>query len=516
MKSSEPDEVVKGDKSRLYWYLAWVLLLAAVPVRMIFFTGYGALADDVNDAMLARWVLDTGLNPQISHCYRVMHVLPRSLFYWIMGESTFAFAMPILFFALGTHAMSILLARDTFGNRGAFLTSLLFLSSPYETMCSTMGVPDYIIACFCTACAWFCYRGVTRRHWLYMILGALCFTGALLTKTSALGFLMVISAATVLWITRWRQWAFFWGSMLLLVGAICVADYFYSEHFFRWYWFNNFFHGADVSDRLRQVWMALPKYLFHKSEYGTWMFGITGWIAMAGVLAAVVCLIMKKARAGASVILLGFLMLLIIEFMPHKLTLKGYYSHWRVFRYLAYVVPAIYLPAAFFIEMLFRMKPRRVWTSLAVVLLVIVVGINAYQTPRVTRASCDAMRDGRALIKYLKNNPPPQGLTIHADQWKCDRLKTMWHPQVTTHKLDHHSHYPPTPEERQKVLGSIEDAIVITGGAGLAWYGSLGYILNLVDAQFDPPANWELLFEREAQEEVWRREPMRVWRVVSR
>src|SRR5204862_7903252 len=88
------------------------------------------------------------LDPNDFMHYRVVNIVMRGLLYRLFSPNELAFVLPILAFALATHAVTVVVAGELLGARAAALTSILFLATPYETLASTANVPDYFPAFF--------------------------------------------------------------------------------------------------------------------------------------------------------------------------------------------------------------------------------------------------------------------------------------------------------------------------------------------------------------------------------
>jgi hypothetical protein len=236
---------------------------------------------------------------------------------------------------------------------------------------------------------------------------------------------------------------------------------------------------------------------------------VTGWVALAGFFWAVARLTFGRRSPADVFVLLCLVFVLLFEFMPHKLTLTGYYSHPRAFRYLATIVPVVYLPAAYWLDAIWgRVRPA------GVVVLVMAAVFNLLQVPVVTEPSTDPNSEGRALVRFLKANLPDENETIHADHAKCKRISGLLQSKdrpvalrciVTLDK-----------SEQRKMLLDITEGIVVTGGAEMAWYGDPAFLVNLSELDLSAPSHWTLIFHREGPLTPWRREPLAVWKVEPR
>jgi len=494
-----------------YWLLAWLCVVLAIPLRLYYFAGFG-LGDDGNESLsLIYFAERLRLNPQDFLHYRLVNMLIRGLAYRFFSVSEMSFILPILVFALGTHAVSLLLARDLFGSRAAFLTSLLFLVTPYETLASTANVPDYFHALFFVACAWSAYRGHLERSPRLMALAALFLFLGVLNRLFALLLLPVFGLLTLVTLGRWRGWLAFWGTLATLVALLCLADYFYSGSPYRWLVYNSFggVGGIDVTNIVGLVLMTYPRYLFFRDDFGNWMFGITGWCGALGALLALGRLITRRAGPAEVLLVLAFFVFGgLFEFMPHKLTLHAYYSHPRIFRYLAQISPVVYLCGGYFLEQLCRSR----WTvGVGVLAAAAVALVGIQQTPRVAEPLHDANRDGRRLVAYLRATASDGPTDLYTDFWRVDRIRAQYHRGYLVWNL--HGVTPDSKQEKVDFLKGVRRGLVVTGGATLPWYSGLDLIISLSRLDFAVPDNWTLVEQFDGKVTQWRAEPLRIWSV---
>ena len=499
-----------------WWTLAWLCLVLAVPLRLAFFAGFG-LGDDPGESLsLIAFAQHLRLNPGDSMHYRVINVVLRGLLYRVFSINELAFVLPILAFALGTHALSIFLARDLLGARGAFLTSLLFLVTPYETLASTANVPDYINAFFGVACAWAAYRGYHRRSDRYMALAAVFVVLGLFNRLSAVLLAETLGVATLFTLRQWRRWLALWAGFAVLVGLMCLADFFYSGLPYGWIvnYSGPVMGGYDVTSVLGYELMVYPRYVFHHNEYPNWMFGLTGWCAALGALLALGRAILRRAGGAEWFVVLAFFVFVgLFEFMPHRLTLHGYWSHPRIFRYLAQISPALYLSGAYLLDQLWAVGPRGSPVGLGAVLCVPIALFGLQQTPRVAGPLCDANRDGRQLIAYLRTIATDKPVPLFTDSWRKLLIQTQYPRHDTAWML--HAVGPDSKDEKVSFLRSVREGLVITGGATLPWYSGIDLIVSLSRLDFTVPPTWTLLRQFDGQLASWRVEPLRVWSVKS-
>jgi hypothetical protein len=236
------------------------------------------------------------------------------------------------------------------------------------------------------------------------------------------------------------------------------------------------------------------------------------------VAGAVVALLMWMVRRGgiaASVIVIYCVgSFFIFNFMPHKLTLHGYYSHYRVWRYIGQIAPVIYLAAVFFVELLNRAgeHSHRRWLKGWGTALGVAVALHALSImPETVRPSLDANADGRKLVQFFRTAAVPEGSVLYVDSVKAMWMSAVFYPDNMRYQV--------TPfvsvdrEKTRQFLLGLTSGVVVTGGSTLGWYGNVDMNFDLEWCGVTPPPNWKLLYQFDAPVAPWRREPLRVWRV---
>jgi hypothetical protein len=500
-----------SGRSRL-WYrrLAWVAIVAAIPLRLYFFYGYG-LGDDMNFATTPINVVESGrLDFHDHHTDRPLMLLPQVLAFWLLPVGDFSFVLPILVFALATQIVTMGFVRELLGEGAAAAVSLLFLATPFETLVATSFVPDCILGFYSVACVWACYHGFVRRRVGAMALGGVLLVCTLFVKSAATLLFPVFGLATLCGRRFPRGWAALWTACAMGLAGMCAVYWALAGDPLHW-WMHRAAPpwGHDVTDQLAWTLSVYPKYLYgHDPDFGGWMFGITAQLGLLGAMIAT-GVAFRRREPPAVTVALGLLYLLLVNFMPHKIDLTAYYSHPRIFRYLAQVAPFVYVGAAFLVAWLAgRGGPGRM---LAGVVTILAVGFGLYQTPRATEPSWDSNADGRAVSEFFRRRGPAPGAAIHCDFWYCERLHDMHYPESKEWRFD--SFTSSDADAKTAFLERIEDGYVITGGAGLAWYSTREWLFNLGEMDFLPPADWTLLYERVGSPRRWRREPLRIWYV---
>lgn len=502
-----------SENEKRYWLAAWIVFLLSIPFHLYLYSGIG-LGDDHNETATLINFADNGrLDMRDFAHYRIVNVLLRGGLFMLFNPNEWALIAPIFVTALLLQIVTIIFANDLFGSRGALFTAILIAVTPYEALASTMNVPDYFHGLFGVLCAWCIYRGIERESSLWMVAASSAFMLGMLNRLSILLMVPVIGLFCLATYRKFRPWAVFWGSLGVLIAALCVFDRYYSGEYFRWFYFNAGGAGADVTDVIWFVWGVYPRYLLLQNDHGGFLFGLTGWLTLAGGLVS--ALAIARRQAGKTEYFLAaafFLYLGLFEFMPHRMTLERYYSHPRIFRYLAQVTPVFYLCAGYALTRLSAAKSIAGRGASSLVIFA-VVSFGVYQSFVVTYPSRDGNQDGRALIQYIKQHPFPENSLINTDYWRIHWISGQMHPKAARLHWRYNGVAPDSKEKKIEFLQSIREGIVITGGSTAVWYSGIELILNLSTLDFEVPKNWELLFEIPGQEEQWRVEPLRVWSV---
>jgi len=504
-----------GSADSRYMSLAWLVLALALALRLVFFVGYG-LGDDSNESTaVGNFARTLRLYPWDFMDYRVMDIVPRGLVYRFFGPSELAFILPILVMALGTHGASIVFARELLGTRAAFFTSVAFLVTPYETLASTANVPDYALAFFGVVAAWAALRGYRRGSPGYMAVAACCIGLAFLNRMAAILLLPPFAVATLGTLRLWRCWLSFWGTLVGIFALFCVADFYYSGSPYRWVWFNSAggVGGHDVTDILGYVLMIYPRYLFGQDDFRNRMFGLTAWCGVLGVALALGRVVARRASTAEWVLLIAFFVFGgMFEFLPHKLTLRAYWSHPRIFRYLATVAPVFYLNAGYFLDRTWDLRLLRSPLRLGPIVCAAMVAVGLQQTPRVIEPLADSSRDGRRLLAWLPSQRKSTPVPLYSDSWRIAWIRALYPKYWEAWTL--HGVVADTRAKKVHFLQAVPPgALVITGGATLPWYSGIDLIVSLSRLSFTVPPNWTLLQEFDGKRAPWRAEPLRVWSV---
>jgi hypothetical protein len=344
-----------------------------------------------------------------------------------------------------------------------------------------------------------------------MALGGVALACAFFVKFAAALLIPIAGIATIASWRQWRGWLAFWGAFAVAMGAASGVFAVAAGEPLQWLRERAYpAFGHDVTHQLGRVLAIYPRYvLWTDPDHGVWMFGATGILGLAGMIVAAVAAARGSRLAGGGLVLLGLGYVLLFNFAPHKLDLTRFYSHPRIFRYLAQVSPFLYLGAAFATDQLWRRGgAARVAGGL---LLAACCAFGLQQMPAVTAPSRDPGADGLALSRFFREQLPAGPVVVHGDQWNCNRLRYMNVPESRHWIFDCRDFL--EPGSKRAFLETIDHGYVVTGGGALDWYSLHPWVLNLSEAGFTPGAGWTLLTEREAPVTAWRAEPLRIWKV---
>ncbi len=501
--------MIRSDRHGGAWGLAWATFALAIPLRVYFFAGYG-LGDDYIFVEPVLRLLDTGeVNFADYRTNRPLLILSQILPFLVLPVDDYSFVLPMFVFSLATHAASLFFARALLNDRAALFTSLFFLTTPFETLTATAFSPDNMLGCYGVVCAWMCYRGCTKRDARAMIAGGLALVAALLTKIAAVLMIPVLAVATVVTWRWWRGWLAFWTTVTVGVAATSLGFWLVAGEPVQRFTEEQLW-GHDVTHMLWTVWSKYPRYvLWRDPEFGRWLFGWSGLVGLGGLCAATGAVIGGRPSRQSVVVALFLLYVLLFNFVPHKLDLAAYYSHPRIFRYLAQVAPFLHIAAAYLCDLAWRRgRGGRIAAGLTVA---VVAGFGLWETPAATEPSWDANGDGRALSAFFRHTVPETPVAIHGDEWNCYRLRYMNHGQARRWRFD--CEWFEDEQQKTAFLADIDHGYVVTGGASLAWYSNHPWVLNLGELGFAPPPAWEQVLHVDRPVRPWRREPMRVWKV---
>jgi 4-amino-4-deoxy-L-arabinose transferase-like glycosyltransferase len=161
------------------------LLLAALLVRLLYFTGL-ALGDDVFYSTQAQaWAQSGNWPPQPLHWHtRLGMVAPVALCIKLFGPCPIAFVLwPLLASVTGV-LVCFAVATDLVGRRTAWVAAVFQAAFPLELIYSTHLFPDVVVGVFSVLSLWYWIRGLRNdRATDYFLAGAFFASGYLCRET---------------------------------------------------------------------------------------------------------------------------------------------------------------------------------------------------------------------------------------------------------------------------------------------------------------------------------------------
>lgn len=211
------DQPPQGTSSRTYLLLP-LILLAALAVRVVFFTGYFG-SDEVTYTEQAVRLLQ-GEWPRSDYvgAYRLGITFPVALLMWIFGNTEFAANLWSLLCSLGEITLVFLLARHFWGNRAAVLASLILAFTPLHAHYAGRLMADAPLGFFVTLTFFAVFWGERNaaRRW-YFAAGLAAGMVWWIKSAVALVFLTVFA----LYVVRERRFAAKW--LIMAAGFLAMA-----------------------------------------------------------------------------------------------------------------------------------------------------------------------------------------------------------------------------------------------------------------------------------------------------
>ncbi|MCW5889095.1 MAG: glycosyltransferase family 39 protein [bacterium] len=476
------------------------VLAAGAALRLVLWSGYG-LGDDPGYWHSYHDIYASGIwNEDRAYDLRFAFSLPVAWTMRLLGDGEVGFIGFVTFCSLLNLLLAYGLARQEWGHRWALVAMAILATLPLDVLSSTLFVIDIPLATWCFGAFWL-YRqacaappGGARVAW-----GVAAAVGLFLgysTKQWA-AIVGVLFALEALRDPRrtWPATAVCGGGFVALVGA-----------YFGWQWlrFGDPLHDVTV---VRRVAAFLPhdwhnqldyaRMLFLPNEYGTRFAGFVPHLAIAlGVLVG-------WRRPGSWRWLAYFLLLFVALTSAPSHREKG---QWvilvpHIFRYLCLLAIPMCLALAGGLRALASWSVSMAGAAVAVSLV-----LGVWQSIGLTAPTRDAYAEGRAAVALLAQHPDD---TVHLDydlawRWIAMGLRRPGSARVRILRGE-------TPGARAAEYRAIADGILVTGGARLPWYGCHRCTANL--DEYPIPGTWRLLEERAGAPALYRREPLRVWRV---
>ena len=395
---------------RLWFFLLGAILLAALIIRCYFFVGGVRGTDAYLYAEQAQAMASGSYQlTQASQYYefRLVMLLPTALSYYLFGINDYSSALLPLIFSLLNIVMIFLLAEKIFDWKTACLASLLMAIYPLDIMMATTLSPDSLIPLFSTA-AIYCYvcgldQKNKRQTALLLFLSGVCIVMAASARiTSFVLFFPLVfhqlflarqqasDKARVLLITTLGMTLPFLAEMLY--AYINTGDFLFRIH-----------QLGDTSDVMRgnyQTYLLTqilyyPRGMFGFTLEGLASFGLTWWLAVAGLFWAV-----KKRLAYRWLLILWLAIPLACNIYIAAQAPQAY-----AYRLLSIIAPVAIISSAYLLSTFTVHLQQKKGTVILFMLLLGMAGMNFYGTYRIVQNRADDDAPYIAVADALKEAP---------------------------------------------------------------------------------------------------------------
>ncbi len=159
--------------TRRDWFTLAAVLLAALLLRLLFFTGFFG-SDELTYSLKGHEIAQgQWLASDYIGAVRLGVNLPVGFFMWLLGNSEFAANLWSLACSLGEIALVFLLARAFWGAPAAMLAALLLAFTPLHAHLATRLLADAPLGFFITLSFFALFRGEMRGEggWWYLLAG---------------------------------------------------------------------------------------------------------------------------------------------------------------------------------------------------------------------------------------------------------------------------------------------------------------------------------------------------------
>lgn len=316
------------------------LFLVSLALRLHFFCGF-ILGDDTIEFALFETILRTGPDWKDQLHSRFFVWLFNVASFRLLGPTEVSFFLPtwLMSASLAPIARSILRASG-YGPAPSFAAGLLVAAAPFEILIGSVRANDLILAWFLALGLLVWIRLEHRRALQGVLLGLLLWAGVYV-KVWALYFFPPLA----LWFLRRirtgpiRRGAYAFAATSLALHALTTL--FWYAHIGTWFPLLRSLPGTypvPPAD-LVHVLLEYPKFLFFgSSEFGTTLFGFVPWflppLLAAKALGSLRAWPFRLDRLDLLLASVYGTFFFLLQFFPNHYRLDGFYSVYRVFRYL--------------------------------------------------------------------------------------------------------------------------------------------------------------------------------------
>ena len=214
---------VRQDKRHASGIPVWLAAgLIVVPI-VLSWTGYTESDDRAYAEAAAEWLAHFPFLATDHHGLRHAIVLPTAFFFWVLGPSEVALALPILAYLAGTLAVTYLAVTAVAGERAGVLALLLTGTMPALVLGATVSFTDIPEAFFVVSSIWaFFFACRNPRFWLFVLSGALAGLGFVTRETAAA--ILVLYGILFLWGYGGARINYVWmGIGFILIAGVDIA-----------------------------------------------------------------------------------------------------------------------------------------------------------------------------------------------------------------------------------------------------------------------------------------------------
>jgi 4-amino-4-deoxy-L-arabinose transferase-like glycosyltransferase len=484
---------------RIAW---WLVLIMAVGLRIALFSGYG-LGDDPNYYAAYHGILNGRFDPDVAYDLRFTFAYPVVWSMRLFGVTEWAFVGFVTMCSVANVLIVYRLARQEWDRGTALIAMTLMAVLPLEVTTATLFVIDVPLSTYCYAALWLFRLALEtdadspiRRDASAVLAGLLLFAGYIA-----------------------KQWA-------LLAGVIFAWEYFRQPHrghraavlcaatlavaiaaYVGWQWrrFDDPLHDFHAVRRVAYFeplkWRVVTDYsrmLILPSQYRTWF---AGWYPHA--LLALAVLFAHRVSAAGKWLLFFLIELAALSAMPsHRENGQWVQLVPHIFRYLCFLSIPLTLALTAYVRELLRVTGR-----FGVVVVGVGLVIFVRQAVELSRPTRDAFGEQRRVGAYLLATFPRARFA--SDYGFYGRMANFGGRPIRFIQIRGE-----TPDVRSREFMGLTDAIVITGGARLPWYGCVHCAANIFGTK--PPPSWQVAAILPAPVTPYRIEPLVVWRVPAR
>jgi 4-amino-4-deoxy-L-arabinose transferase-like glycosyltransferase len=478
-----------------------LVLLAAIGLRVAFFSGYG-LGDDPNYFAAYHRIYQRGtFDPRVAYDLRFTFSYPVVWFLKAFGVQEWSFVGFVTTCSVANVLLVYAIARQEWDRGTALIAMTLMAVLPLEVTTATLFANDVVLATYCYAALWL-YRagcseriGQGRRDMAAILAGVLLFAGYLTKQWGLIVGAIFACEALARPRATWRASLLCLNTLATLVTLYLGAQ---------WYFFGDPLHDFHVVRRVSYFhphsWPVVTDYskmLLLPSEYGTWF---AGWYPH--LLLTLAVLFVHRLRKAGKWLLYFLVELAALSAMPsHRED-----GHWvllvpHIFRYLCFLsIPLVLALTAYVRELLL------VGGRTGVVLVGAALVLFVKQSADLSWPTRDAFGEQRRVGDYLLKRYPVERFA--SDSGFFSRMANFRLGGVHTRFVEIVGN---TPEARAGQYLQLRDVVVITGGARLPWYGCVRCATSIGD--FSPLPSWRLVAALPGPQTPYRREPLLVWRV---